>query len=117
MDFDVHLLHHDRCTIVRVQGDIDVVSRGRFEKAMFDVLDAGGPLIVDLREVTFCDSTGLNAIVSANRRAAERGTVLALIAIPPRVERVFRITALDKYLSIHDTLRDALAAMPPTPLR
>lgn len=112
MDFEVHLMHHDRCTLVRVQGEIDVVSRPQFEKAMFDVIDTGAPMVVDMREVTFCDSTGLNAIVAANRRAGERATTIALIALPERVRRVFRITGIDKFVPVYETLRDAVAALP-----
>lgn len=112
MDFDIHLMHDDRCTLVRVQGDIDVVSRARFEEALFDVVDTGGPLVVDMRQVTFCDSTGLNAIVAANRRAQERGAQVSLAALPPRVQRVFHITGLDKLIPIYETLREALGALP-----
>ncbi|MBB4771969.1 STAS domain-containing protein [Actinomadura livida] len=114
MDFDINLMRDDRCTLVRVQGDIDVVSRTRFEEALFEVVDSGEPMVIDMREVTFCDSTGLNAIVAANRRAGDRGTSVALVALPPRVQRVFRITGIDKFIPIHDTLREAIAALPST---
>ncbi|NDU71702.1 anti-sigma factor antagonist [Actinomadura sp. DSM 109109] len=114
MDFDISLMRDDRCTLVRVKGDIDVVSRARFEEALFEVVEAGGPVVVDMREVTFCDSTGLNAIVAANRRAGENGTPLALVALPPRVQRVFHITGIDKFIPIHDTLREAIGAFPST---
>ncbi|MFC4054842.1 STAS domain-containing protein [Actinomadura syzygii] len=114
MDFDVNLMRDDRCTLVRVKGDIDVVSRARFEQALFEVVESGEPLVVDMREVTFCDSTGLNAIVAANRRAGERGTAVHLVALPPRVQRVFRITGIDKFIPIYDTLREALGELPST---
>ncbi|GAA2621725.1 STAS domain-containing protein [Actinomadura fulvescens] len=114
MDFDVQLMHDDRCTLLRVRGEIDVVSRQKFEKAMFDVVDTGGPMIVDMRRVTFCDSTGLNAVVAANRRAGERGTVMALVGLPERVRRVFRITGIDKFVPIYDTVGEALATFPST---
>ncbi|SFP02742.1 MULTISPECIES: STAS domain-containing protein [Actinomadura] len=114
MDFDISLMRDDRCTLVRVKGDIDVVSRTRFEETLFEVVESGEPMVVDMREVTFCDSTGLNAIVAANRRAGERGTHIALVALPPRVQRVFRITGLDKFIPIHDTLREAIVAFPST---
>ncbi|MES9538089.1 MULTISPECIES: STAS domain-containing protein [unclassified Actinomadura] len=114
MDFDISLMRDDRCTLVRVKGDIDVVSRARFEEALFEAVETGEPMVVDMREVTFCDSTGLNAIVAANRRAGERGTHLALVALPPRVQRVFRITGIDKFIPIHDTLREAIGAFPST---
>ena len=114
MDFDVNLMRDDRCTLVRVQGDIDVVSRARFEQALFEVVESGEPMVVDMREVTFCDSTGLNAIVAANRRAGERGGVVALVALPPRVQRVFRITGIDRFIPIYETLREALGELPST---
>ena len=114
MDFDISLMRDDRCAVVRVQGDIDVVSRTRFEETLFEVVDAGDPVAVDMREVTFCDSTGLNALVAANRRAGERGGHIALVALPPRVQRVFRITGIDKYIPIYDTLREAIGAFPST---
>jgi anti-sigma B factor antagonist len=107
-------MRDDRCTVVRVQGDIDVVSRTRFEETLFEVVDAGEPVVVDMREVTFCDSTGLNALVAANRRALERGGHIALVALPPRVQRVFRITGIDKYIPIYDTLREAIVGFPST---
>ncbi|RKS79464.1 SpoIIAA-like anti-anti-sigma regulatory factor [Actinomadura pelletieri DSM 43383] len=114
MDFDINLMRDDRCTLVRVQGDIDVLSRERFEEAMFKVVESGEPLVVDMREVTFCDSTGLNAIVAANRRATEHGTAIALVALPPRVQRVFHITGIDKFIPVYETLREALGALPST---
>ncbi|MDL4813303.1 STAS domain-containing protein [Actinomadura opuntiae] len=114
MDFDISLMKDERCTLVRVQGDIDVVSRARFEEALFEVVDSGEPMVVDMRQVTFCDSTGLNAIVAANRRAGERGTTVSLVALPPRVQRVFRITGIDKFVPIYDTLREAIGALPST---
>jgi len=112
MDFDISLMRDDRCTVVRVQGDIDVVSRTRFEETLFKVVDADEPTVVDMREVTFCDSTGLNALVAANRRAGQRGTHIALVALPPRVQRVFRITGIDKFIPVYDTLREAIVGFP-----
>ncbi|MQY04979.1 STAS domain-containing protein [Actinomadura macrotermitis] len=110
MDFDISLLHHDSCTLLRIQGEIDVVSRARFEESMLGVLDAGQAMIVDMRQVTFCDSTGLNAIVSANRRAAERDVPIALVAPPPRVERVFHITGIDQYVPVYGSVREAIGS-------
>ncbi|GAA1789656.1 STAS domain-containing protein [Actinomadura chokoriensis] len=114
MDFDISLMRDDRCTVVRVQGDIDVVSRTRFEETLFEVVDSDEPVVVDMREVTFCDSTGLNALVAANRRALQRDGHIALVALPPRVQRVFRITGIDRYIPIYDTLREAIVAFPST---
>lgn len=111
MDFDVNLMRHDRCTLVRVQGEIDVVTRPELEKTLTDVIDIGQPLVVDMRHVTFCDSSGLNAVVGANRRASERAVGFALVALPPRVRRVFKITGIDQYIPIYETLGEATDAV------
>ncbi len=36
------------------------------------------------------------------------------MALPPRVARVFRITGIDKFIPIYDTLREAIVAFPST---
>ncbi|WP_018654443.1 STAS domain-containing protein [Actinomadura flavalba] len=114
MDFDLALVRHESCTVVLVRGELDLVSRERFEASLLDALDAGRPLVVDMRDVTFCDSTGLNAVIVANRRATERAVPLALISLTPRVRRVFHITAVDQYIPVHETLADAIGTFAPT---
>jgi anti-anti-sigma factor len=57
-------------------------------------------LVVDLSEVTFMDSTGLNALVRMNRAASAQGKLLSLRYPPERVRKTLSITALDTVLRI-----------------
>jgi anti-anti-sigma factor len=60
-------------------------------------------LVLDLRELTFLDSTGLRLITSAAGRASLGGWRLVLVRGPEPVQRVFRITRLDGELEfVHD---------------
>ncbi|WP_019631841.1 STAS domain-containing protein [Actinomadura atramentaria] len=114
MEFGLHLNRQDRYTVVEVGGELDLVSRDRFEEAMLDVVENGRALVVDMRGVTFCDSTGLNAVVGANRRATDNGVPLVLVGLTDRVRRVFRITAVDQFIPVYETLEDAVDALPST---
>ncbi|CAB4836135.1 unannotated protein [freshwater metagenome] len=71
---------------------------------------AGQPVIVDLTDVTFMDSSGLSVFVTALKRAREAGTTLVLVVSEPRVMRVFSITGIDTLIDIHATLDSALSA-------
>ena len=52
-------------TLLRVSGELDLVSEAEFEKALADV--EAQPMRIDLSELAFMDSTGLRALLSAAR--------------------------------------------------
>jgi anti-sigma B factor antagonist len=57
---------------------------------------------VDLRDVTFMDSTGLGFLAHAHRVLAERGCTLTVVGPPPVVMRTLTIVHLDEVLKIVD---------------
>lgn len=95
--------------VVTPVGDIDLVTAPRLLEQLLRILrDAPTRLVVALNEVTFIDSSGLNALVSANRRAEAMGTELRLAAPAPLVTKLLQITGLDSYLVTKETIEDAL---------
>jgi anti-sigma B factor antagonist len=75
-----------------VAGEIDTATAPAFEAAMADhLLDHGG-LVVDLAAVSFMDSTGLSALVEAQRRA--EGERIVLRGASPMIRRLLEITGL-----------------------
>lgn len=60
-------------------------------------------IVLDLRELTFMDSTGLRVMVSADARARDQARRLTIVQGPEPVHRVFRITGLDDHLDIVET--------------
>ena len=57
-------------------------------------------LVIDLRGVTFLDSTGLNMLVGFHYKCERNGGSLKVMAPPPEVVRLFEITGLDQILSV-----------------
>ena len=61
--------HRYGVTVLAVGGEIDMVTAPQFEKAIDDVLADDPPtLVIDLTEVTFLASVGLQLLARANER-------------------------------------------------
>ena len=65
-------------------------------------------LIVDLSEVETCDSSGLSAILVANRIVHSIGGKIRLAAPSDKVYSLIKITQLDRVLPVCGTVNEAL---------
>jgi anti-sigma B factor antagonist len=89
---------------VTLSGDLDLSTAKRAEQAIEDAENAGHKtVVIDLRGLSFMDSTGLRVIVSADKRARRSNRRAVIIQGPAAVRRVFEITRLDERLDIVDT--------------
>jgi anti-anti-sigma factor len=79
---------------VTVAGELDMVSVGVLEHAVADALadPADTAVELDLAGVSFMDSTGLRALLSARRRADAAGRRLRVVGAGPAVRRVLHLT-------------------------
>jgi anti-sigma B factor antagonist len=77
--------------------------------AALDAGDAAG-LIVDLSGRGVCDSTCLDALMRAARRAQGRGSWLRLVIPDPDVRTMVRLVALDGMMPVHASVTEAVAA-------
>ncbi|MFB6808283.1 STAS domain-containing protein [Streptomyces sp. NPDC056387] len=81
--------------VVRVSGEMDIDRAEDLRQALYAVLsDAQRPhtVVVDLQGLSFCDSSGLNALLNARAAAAESGQTLYLAAPREQFVRVLEIT-------------------------
>lgn len=99
--------------LLRLAGDLDIEAAADLTETLKSVLaDVGSlPLVLDLTDVEFMDSSGLGVLVGAHKEAAAVGGQLILAAPHPRVAKILRITKLHKVFTIHPTVDDALAAV------
>jgi anti-anti-sigma factor len=95
--------------VVAVTGVIDFETHRGLQNLLVDQLDNGFPrLVVDLRGVTICDSSGLAMFSAVHRRARASGGWLRLVEPPATMRRCLEITKLDRILSIFDSIGGAL---------
>jgi anti-sigma B factor antagonist len=97
-----------------LDGDFDRSNTAQFEQALDDALGAGRPqLIVDLRGVSFLDSTMVRVLIRGLGDAVAGGGQLALIRPNATVWRVFVLTGLSKSFPAFGRLDEALASLGP----
>jgi anti-anti-sigma factor len=88
-------------------GELDIATAGQLERAV-DEATAGAvaELVLDLRELTFMDSTGLRTLAQANVKAGQAGTALSIWRGPRQIERVLEISGLGPLLPLADAPAD-----------
>lgn len=59
-------------------------------------------LIVDLADVEFCDSSGLSALLIADRKMKEHGGGVKLINVHKKVASLLKISMLDRVFDIEE---------------
>ncbi|MFI2713647.1 STAS domain-containing protein [Micromonospora sp. NPDC018662] len=111
MTFSVTSAQPDRgVTRLRLAGELDLSTAGELT-AEIDRLVADGrrELLLDLTDLTFCDSTGIAAFVRGDNLVAADGGWLRLTGATGRVARVLQVTGLA------EVLRHDCASADPTP--
>ncbi len=91
-------------TVVAVSGEIDLYTAPRLHTELAAAVMGDGPaqVIVDMAGVDFCDSTGMNVLLAALRRARERGGDLVLAGPRPAVRKILQVTGLESVFTVRD---------------
>jgi anti-anti-sigma factor len=87
-------------TTAALRGEFDMGATFTVEPALEDALAAPGlkVLTLDLRELTFIDSTGVGVLLRVHEETERRGIELAIEPGPPEVQRVFAVAGLTEVL-------------------
>ncbi len=102
---------HGTKTVVSLAGEVDLSNHLALRSHLNDlIVDGHVHLVLDLRGVTFMDSTGLGALIGTRRRVHAFAGSLAIVLTHEAIRRVFEVTGLDNVFDLHDTLDAALAA-------
>jgi anti-sigma B factor antagonist len=59
-------------------------------------------VVIDMSGVEFCDSTGMNVLLSCLRRVRERGGELEIASPKPAVRKILQVTGLDSVFTLVD---------------
>jgi anti-sigma B factor antagonist len=110
-DLSIHVHKHGEMPVFDLSGSLDLATAPTVRAALIEAAERGDHrIVVDLNRVEFLDSTGLGALIGAQRRAKEGGGEIRLAVPDGQILRLLRITGLLKIFGVYPTLDDALAA-------
>jgi anti-sigma B factor antagonist len=95
-----------------VDGEIDVFTAPLFKQAVVNlVADGQRHLFLDMRGVTFMDSSGFGALLGATKRLRPDGGSLNLIGCNRTIQRMLHLTRLDTILGLYESEEEAMAGV------
>lgn len=91
----------DTSTIIQPAGRLDINTSEELRQSVIEAFDHGAQrLLIDCREVTFLDSSGLSAMVMALKKARELNVPLSLYGLDEQAKILFRFTGMDRVFNI-----------------
>jgi anti-sigma B factor antagonist len=98
--------------VVSVIGELDQsTAPGLREALASSVADATGPILVDLNDCEFIDSTGLSLLVETKRRLEEQQKSFGVCCPDADVRRLLELTGIDRALGLYDSRDEAISGL------
>ena len=108
MAFEIH--KNGDYTLVKVMSErLDTNNAPDLKSKLLVINNEGEKnIILDLKSCTYCDSSGLRAVLVANRLCEDSVGTFILCGLQPDVENLIKISMLHTVLLITDTTEEAV---------
>ncbi|MCE5198874.1 MAG: STAS domain-containing protein [Armatimonadota bacterium] len=101
----------DGMQVLDVAGEIDVYTAPQFKDAVNNVLASGQKhLIINMENVSYMDSSGFGALLSATKRLRPQGGTVNLVKCSGAIDRILRITRLNTVFATFESIPEAIEA-------
>ncbi len=99
--------------VVRVEGELDMHVADEFRQKVDEALETGNirHVILNLKGVTFVDSSGLGVILGRYKKISATGGRLLAAGVKPQVARVFELSGLLKIIRTYGSEAEALNSL------
>lgn len=89
--------------VIQLNGNLDSTQSQEFKEKIHEIIEREGIteiVLVDFKDVTFMDSSGLGALVLAFKAVRKTGRKLVVCSINEQVRILFELTGMDKIFEI-----------------
>ena len=94
--FEVEVTRSGGTVTVSPSGELDIATVPRLSEALSAEQEPYQRLVLDLRGLSFIDSSGLRYVLMEVERAADEEYAVEVIPGDERVQRIFRLTGADR---------------------
>lgn len=90
-------------TQIILSGEIDIYTSQSFKNELNEVVKSTrGDILIDCKELTYIDSTGLGILVGALKEIRKEDNNIHICNLKDNIKKLFLITGLDKLFKIED---------------
>jgi anti-anti-sigma factor len=103
-DFTIETSQEAGHLVVRPHGELDLATAPDLEELVLGRLAEGARVVLDLRGLSFMDSSGVRVLVAAHARASVDGCELTIVR-PERggaVDRILEVSGIEQALQLVD---------------
>jgi len=105
----VNVAQRGTAVVVTLTGAADIEGATILRRRLLEAAPkATSLLVLDLGELSFICSTGLGALIEANKICRAAGVRLRLIDPVPVIRKIIETTRLNKLIEVYDTLDEGL---------
>jgi anti-anti-sigma factor len=99
----------DGAICLRVAGELDLASVDTFRAHLRMAADGSHAILLDFGGLRYLDSTGINALLVAQKSLSLTGGRIALTGVSPSVRRILSVLNLETVIPVFATQEEALA--------
>ena len=99
-----------RAHVVAPVGDLDLGSLSAVREQLAARPDGCEVVVLDLRGLAFCDTSGIRLVVETMREVREQGLGFAIVRGSYGVQRPFALARMEDRLPFFDDVREAVVA-------
>ena len=109
-DLEINIVRNGACSVVHVQGDIDMKTSPEVRAAILDLYEKRGQerVVLDLAGVKYIDSSGVAILVEGLQEAKKRKARFILSGLNEAPRHVLDLTRLTSVFEITQTVDEAL---------
>jgi anti-sigma B factor antagonist len=107
--FGVRARAYERAHVVAPSGELDLFSVEELKAALAGRPEPCDAVVLDLRGLTFFDTSGMRLVVETMQELGTAGIRFAILRGGPGVQRLFAIARLEDRLPFFDDLDEAIA--------
>ena len=109
---DIHTERENGILIAKAKGRIDGVNARDFEEALKAAISTDdNTVVMDLEGLSYISSAGLRVILLIAKTLRKRNAELMLCSLSDPIREVFEISGFDKFIPVHASREQALAAV------
>jgi len=108
---NIEVIDYKGRKVLTLSGEIDMYSSPELRTELMNIIgEKVTALYIDLRRVSYIDSSGIATFVEGLKYVKSYGGRLQFFSIPGGIMEIFRFSKLDRVFEIFGTLDDAICS-------